>query len=104
MNKKENRKTIDLSLGHVQPQAPEVEKAVLGALMIDKDAYVAVCEILKSKSFYEPRHQKIYEAIERLSINENPIDVLTVTEQLAKDGTLDDVGGPAYALLSQSLR
>ena len=96
MNKKENRKTIDLSLGHVQPQAPEVEKAVLGALMIDKDAYVAVCEILKSKSFYEPRHQKIYEAIERLSINENPIDVLTVTEQLAKDGTLDDVGGPAY--------
>ena len=96
MNKKENRKTIDLSLGHVQPQAPEVEKAVLGALMIDKDTYVAVCEILKSKSFYEPRHQKIYEAIERLSINENPIDVLTVTEQLAKDGTLDDVGGPAY--------
>ena len=57
---------------------------------------MAVCEILKSKSFYEPRHQKIYEAIERLSINENPIDVLTVTEQLAKDGTLDDVGGPAY--------
>jgi poly(A) polymerase len=74
----------------IQPQAPEVEKAVLGALMIDKDAYVVVCEILKPKSFYEPRHQKIYEAIERLSINEKPIDVLTVTEQLAKDGTLEE--------------
>ena len=80
----------------IQPQAPEVEKAVLGALMIDKDAYVVVCEILKPKSFYEPRHQKIYEAIERLSINEKPIDVLTVTEQLAKDGTLEEVGGAAY--------
>ena len=80
----------------IQPQAPEVEKAVLGALMIDKDAYVVVCEILKPKSFYEPRHQKIYEAIERLSINEKPIDVLTVTEQLAKDGTLEEVGGPVY--------
>ena len=80
----------------IQPQAPEVEKAVLGALMIDKDAYVVVCEVLKPKSFYEPRHQKIYEAIERLSINEKPIDVLTVTEQLAKDGTLEEVGGAAY--------
>jgi replicative DNA helicase len=80
----------------IQPQAPEVEKAVLGALMIDKDAYVVVCEILKPKSFYEPRHQKIYEAIEHLSINEKPIDVLTVTEQLAKDGTLEEVGGAAY--------
>ena len=89
-------KDIPLELAHVQPQAPEVEKAVLGALMIDKDAYVVVCEILKPKSFYEPRHQKIYEAIERLSINEKPIDVLTVTEQLAKDGTLEEVGGAAY--------
>ena len=88
--------SMDIVYGHVQPQAPEVEKAVLGALMIDRDAYVVVCEILKPMSFYEPRHQKIYEAMERLSINEKPIDLLTVTEQLAKDGTLEDVGGPAY--------
>ena len=80
----------------IQPQALEVERAVLGAIMIDKEAYVAVCEILKPKSFYEPRHQKIYEAIERLSVNEKPIDVLTVAEQLAKDGTLEEVGGAAY--------
>ena len=80
----------------IQPQALEVERAVLGAIMIDKEAYVAVCEILKPKSFYEPRHQKIYEAIESLSVNEKPIDVLTVTEQLAKDGTLEEIGGAAY--------
>ena len=96
--KQQRQRKADLSYAHIQPQAPQVEKAVLGALMIDKEAYVAVCEILKPKSFYEPRHQKIYEAIKRLSVNEKPIDVLTVTEQLAKDGTLEEIGGPAYVV------
>lgn len=94
--KQQGQRRVDLSYAQIQPQAPEVEKAVLGALMIDKEAYVAVCEILKPMSFYESRHQKIYEAIERLSINEKPIDVLTVTEQLTKDGTFEEVGGAAY--------
>ena len=94
--KKQGQRKNDLPFAQIQPQAPEVEKAVLGALMIDKDAYVVVCETLKPQSFYEVRHQKIYEAIERLSINEKPIDVLTVTEQLAKDWTLEEVGGGAY--------
>jgi len=85
-----------LPYAKIQPQATEVEKAILGALMIDKEAYVAICETLKPKSFYEPRHQKIYEAVEQLSINDKPIDVLTVTEQLTKDGTLEEVGGAAY--------
>ena len=94
-NLKEQRKGM-LPYAQIQPQATEVEKAILGALMIDKEAYVAVCEILKPQSFYESRHQRIYEAIETLSINEKPIDVLTVTEQLAKDGSLEEVGGPVY--------
>ena len=94
--KKQGQRKTDLPFSKILPQAPEVEKAVLGALMIDRDAYVVVCETLKPMSFYEPRHQKIYEAIERLSINEKPIDVLTVTEQLAKNGTLEEVGGGAY--------
>ena len=94
--KEKVKQTMDMAYGHVLPQAPEAEKAVLGALMIDREAYVVVCEVLKPLSFYEPRHQKIYEAIERLSINEKPIDVLTITEQLAKDGTLEEVGGPVY--------
>ena len=94
-NLKEQRKGM-LPYAQIQPQATEVEKAILGALMIDKEAYVADCEILKPQSFYESRHQRIYEAIETLSINEKPIDVLTVTEQLAKDGSLEEVGGPVY--------
>ena len=87
---------LDFSYGHVQPQAPEVEKAVLGALMIDRDAYVEICELLRPESFYDPRHQKIYDAIRQLSVNEMPVDVLTVTEQLGKNGLIQEVGGPAY--------
>ena len=49
--------------GHLQPQAPELEEAVLGALMIEKDAYSLVSEILRPESFYEHRHQLIYQAI-----------------------------------------
>ena len=94
--KTQGQRKVGLPYAKIQPQATEVEKAILGALMIDKEAYVAICETLKPKSFYEPRHQKIYEAVEQLSINDKPIDVLTVTEQLTKDGTLEEVGGAAY--------
>ena len=88
--------SLDFSLGRLQPQAPDVEKAVLGALMIDKEAYLLICETLQPESFYETRHQKIFDAIRQLSIEEKPVDVLTVTEQLARMGELDDVGGPGY--------
>ena len=87
---------VDNTYGHLQPQALEVERAVLGALMIDKDAYAIVCETLRPESFYEPRNQMVYAAIRDLSMEEKPVDVLTVTEQLAKSGTLDEVGGPGY--------
>ena len=87
---------LNFAYGHVQPQALEVEKAVLGALMIDRDAYMEVCEVLHVESFYEPRNQKIYAAIQQLNMEEKPVDVLTVTEQLAKLGTLEEVGGPGY--------
>ncbi len=87
---------IDTTYGHLQPQALEAEKVVLGALMIDKDAYGIVCEMLRPESFYEPRNSKIYDAIRTLSMSESPVDLITVTEQLAKNGTLEDVGGPVY--------
>ena len=90
------QQTTDSNIAHLQPQAPELEKAVLGALMIDKDAYAVVCETLRPESFYEPRNQMVYEAIRDLSMDEKPVDVLTVTEQLAKNGTLEQVGGPVY--------
>ena len=69
---------------------------MLGALMIDKDAFTVVSEILRPETFYELRNQKVYSAIQTLSINEHPVDMLTVIEQLKRDGTLEDVGGQMY--------
>ena len=94
--KAKRQQPVDNTFGHIQPQAPEVEKAVLGALMIDKDAYAIVCEMLYPESFYEPRNQMVYAAIRDLSMAEKPVDVLTVTDRLAKDGNLEQVGGPTY--------
>ncbi len=87
---------VDTTYAHLQPQALDIERAVLGALLIDKDAYPVVCEILYPESFYEPRNQMIFEAIRQLSMAESPVDVLTVTEQLARNGHLEEAGGPAY--------
>ena len=82
--------------GKLQPQSVELEDAVLGALMLEKDAYSMICDILKPESFYEPANQKIYQAICELGMNQQPIDMLTVTQQLRADGTLDEVGGPLH--------
>ncbi len=91
------KKSIDnTSYAHLQPQALEVERAVLGALMNDRDAYAVVCEILSPESFYEQRNQLIYSAIRDLSIAEKPVDVLTVTDELECQGSLDKVGGAIY--------
>lgn len=80
--------------GRVMPQDKEVEEAVLGALMLEKDAYTTVCDILKPECFYEPAHQRIYEAIQSLGASQKPIDMLTVVEQLRLNNTLEEVGGP----------
>ena len=82
--------------GRQLPRDTDLEEAVLGALMLEKDAYMDVCDILKPESFYEPANQKIYSAIRSLGAAQRPIDMLTVTEQLRLDGTLDEVGGPVY--------
>ena len=87
---------IDTSFGHLQPQAIDIEKVVLGALMIDKDAFTVVSEIIKPETFYEARHQKIYEAVQSLNLQEKPVDIMTVTEELRHKGTLEEVGGPSY--------
>lgn len=84
------------SYGHLQPQAVELEQAVLGALMIEKDAYFQVSEILRPESFYDKRHQTIFNAIRRLNLEERPVDILTVTEQLRSTNELEEVGGPYY--------
>ena len=86
------------------PQALEMEKTVLGALMIDKNAYLEVGDMLRPESFYEPRNQLVYEAIQQLSREDCPVDMLTVTDKLGKMGKLDEAGGPVYvADLSSSV-
>ena len=79
--------------GKLPPQDTSLEDAVLGALMLEKDAYNNVCEILKPEAFYNPANQKIYEAIQSLATNGKPIDMLTVTDQLRTNKVLDEVGG-----------
>ena len=96
----ENKKTrkVNNNSIHMQPQAVDIEKMVLGALMVDKDAFSVVSEILHPETFYEPRSQKIYKAIQTLSLNEDPVDIMTVVEELKREGTLDDIGGAGYIL------
>ena len=88
--------TVADTAGRIAPRDTRLEAAVLGALMLEKDAYTIVCDILHADSFYEPAHQRIYEAIQTLGAAQSPIDMLTVVEQLRLNGTLDSVGGTAY--------
>jgi replicative DNA helicase len=83
-------------VGRLQPQAGELEGAVLGALLLEKDGYSLVSEILKPESFYEKKHGLIYTAVRDLAVKQEPIDMLTVTEQLRRMGELEAIGGPLY--------
>jgi replicative DNA helicase len=89
---------ISGALGKLQPQALELEEAVLGALMIEKDALNLVIDILRPESFYKIAHQEIYQAIFELFSESEPIDMLTVTQRLRKMGKLELVGGPSYIM------
>ncbi|MCM1067251.1 MAG: replicative DNA helicase [Muribaculaceae bacterium] len=82
--------------GRLVPRAVEIEAAVLGALMLERDAFTAVCDLLRPESFYDPRHVKIYTAIQSLGMAQEPIDMLTVTNRLRHDGELESVGGAGY--------
>lgn len=94
--KKTSRTPSISDIGKTPPQAIELEEAVLGALMLEKDAYSIVSDILKPESFYEHTHELIYKAIQNLSLLQRPVDMLTVQEQLKKEGCLDEVGGAYY--------
>ena len=83
-------------LGKLPPQAIELEESVLGALMIEKEAFVSVSDILRPDVFYKEQNQRIFEAIQALAVQEEPIDILSVTEKLKKLGTLEEAGGVAY--------
>jgi replicative DNA helicase len=88
--------SVGLDLGKVPPQALDFEEAVLGAIMLEKEAILQVIDILKPESFYLDKHQKIYQAIVDLTSANKAIDLLTVTEELRRNKQLDEVGGPSY--------
>ncbi len=80
----------------IPPQNTEAEASLLGALLIDSDAIVKIADKLQPSDFYDPKHQRIYEAARQLYDKHNPIDVLTLSDQLKANDTLDEVGGAAY--------
>ena len=82
--------------GKVPPQAVDLEEAVIGAMMLEKDKLAAVIELLKPEVFYKSEHQLIYGAITRLFSQVKPIDILTVTDELRQSGELELVGGAYY--------
>lgn len=84
------------TMGKIPPQATDLEEAVLGALMLEKDALSTVIDILKPEVFYHEGHKKIFEAIQTLFQKSKPVDILTVTTEMRTQGTLELVGGAYY--------
>lgn len=87
---------ISQELGKIPPQAVDIEQAVLGAMLLDKTAVMFGTTDLQPESFYKLEHLKIFEAMQTLAESSSAVDVLTVTERLRKEGTLQIVGGPGY--------
>jgi replicative DNA helicase len=85
-----------MTYGKIQPQAVPLEEAILGAIMIDKDALPVVINILKPESFYKPQNQIVYKSMLALFEKTQPIDLLTVHEALKKVGELESAGGVHY--------
>ena len=92
----ETFKTVTEIQGRVLPHALDLEEAVLGALMLEKDGIITVQEYLSPEAFYSEIHRIIYNAIETLSKELKPIDLLTVTEKLKQEGQLKAIGGAQF--------
>ncbi len=84
------------NIGRLPPQDTEAEKSILGAILIDRDAIVAVAQLLKSEHFYKNSHAEIYSAIISLFERRESIDLITLTAELKAKGKFDEVGGAAY--------
>ncbi|NDV45081.1 replicative DNA helicase [Flagellimonas sediminis] len=89
---------ISLEKGKIPPQAVDLEEVVLGAMMIDKKGVDEVIDILHQDVFYKDAHKYIYEAIFKLFESSEPVDLLTVSSQLKKDGRLEAAGGDFYLI------
>ena len=95
-NKQSSGTVISLQQGKLPPQAIELEEAVLGAMLIDKKGVDEVIDLLEPEAFYKTAHQNIFESIFNLFQNSQPIDLLTVSADLRKNGKLESIGGDYY--------
>jgi replicative DNA helicase len=91
-----NLQLSSLEHGKLPPQALDLEEAVLGSMLLEKEAVNSVIDILQAKSFYKESHQKIFEVIKDLFGRSEPIDILTITNELKLKGELEIVGGAYY--------
>ena len=96
LNKQQSGTVIALQQGKLPPQALDLEEAVIGAMMIDKKGVDEVIDLLQPDAFYKLAHQNIFESILNLFQNSQPIDLLTVSADLKKNGKLESVGGDYY--------
>lgn len=94
--KKANVQPLVPEIGKLPPQAVDIEEAVLGAMMLEKNAINEAIDILTPESFYKEQHRHIFAAIQLLFQDSQPIDILTVTAKLRSLGNLELVGGPAF--------
>jgi len=90
-----NSKALDQE-GRVPPQAVEVEEAVLGSMLIEHEAATVALQMLSSNDFYKPAHQHIFDVLHDLYERDNPLDLLTVENELRDKGLLDTCGGSGY--------
>ena len=86
------------SEGRVPPQAVDVESAVLGAMLLDKESIAKAIEVLTPDAFYKPAHQTIFNAMIALFERSEPVDLITLTEELRRSGNLDKIGGEYYLI------
>lgn len=95
-SERKNKPQQESFTGKIQPQALDFEESVLGAVMLDRNAMHSIVNLISPDVFYKPQHVSIYESIISLYDQNQPIDILTVTQQLRADGKLESVGGAFY--------
>ena len=83
-------------INRIPPHSVESEQSILGSIILDKEAIITVAETIQPMDFYKEAHKIIYESMLKLNSNNEPIDLITLIEELRKDGHLDSIGGISY--------
>ena len=83
-------------INRIPPHSVESEQSILGSIILDKEAIITVAEIIQPMDFYKEAHKIIYECMLKLNSNNEPIDLITLVEELRKEGHLDSIGGISY--------